>query len=84
MIEAERDSLLSVKEATTHHSLEMEKLLCRVTSLSKEKEELQKMVQALEEEKQLRTELGKKVEMVNFIFYLREYVRWGVKLLFLK
>ncbi|XP_051816800.1 centromere-associated protein E isoform X2 [Acanthochromis polyacanthus] len=56
---AERDSLLSEKEADIQTSTEeMEKLQCRVTSLSEERDQLQEILEGLrEEKKQLSAEL---------------------------
>lgn len=64
---AERDSLLSEKELSTQTSTEeMEKLLCRVTSVSEERDELQEILEGLRQEKQqLRAELEDRMQMVN-------------------
>ncbi|XP_078130438.1 centromere-associated protein E isoform X2 [Sander vitreus] len=63
-VRAERDSVLSERTADTH-SEEMEKLLCRVTSLSEERDQLQEILEGLRQEKnQLRTELEDRLEMV--------------------
>lgn len=70
---AERDSLLSEKELSTQTSTEeMEKLLCRVTSVSKERDELQEILEGLRQEKQqLQAELEDRVETVcNQSIYL--------------
>lgn len=66
--EAERESLYSEKEASYQSSTEeMEKLLCRVTSLSEERDQLLEALEGLsEEKKQLRAELEDKVEMVHW------------------
>ncbi|XP_049914416.1 centromere-associated protein E isoform X13 [Epinephelus moara] len=68
-IEAERDSLLSEKEASCQTSTEeMEKLLCRVTSLSEERDQLQEALEGLRQEKQqLRAELEDRMEMISGI-----------------
>ncbi|XP_035851107.1 centromere-associated protein E isoform X7 [Sander lucioperca] len=63
-VRAERDSVLSERTADTH-SEEMEKLLCRVTSLSEERDQLQEILEGLRQEKnQLRAELEDRMEMV--------------------
>ncbi|XP_019201319.1 centromere-associated protein E isoform X7 [Oreochromis niloticus] len=66
-VRAERDSLLSEKELSTQTSTEeMEKLLCRVTSVSKERDELQEILEGLRQEKQqLQAELEDRVETVQ-------------------
>ncbi|XP_041813994.1 centromere-associated protein E isoform X4 [Chelmon rostratus] len=66
-IEAERDSLLSEKEASCQRSAEeMEKLLCRVTTLSEERDQLQEILEGLRQEKQqLRAELEDRMEMMQ-------------------
>ncbi|XP_039455107.1 centromere-associated protein E isoform X4 [Oreochromis aureus] len=66
-VRAERDSLLSEKELSTQTSTEeMEKLLCRVTSVSKERDELQEILEGLREAKQqLQAELEDRVETVQ-------------------
>ncbi|XP_031597512.2 centromere-associated protein E isoform X2 [Oreochromis aureus] len=66
-VRAERDSLLSEKELSTQTSTEeMEKLLCRVTSVSKERDELQEILEGLRQEKQqLQAELEDRVEMLQ-------------------
>ncbi|CAI5685542.1 unnamed protein product [Oreochromis niloticus] len=66
-VRAERDSLLSEKELSTQTSTEeMEKLLCRVTSVSEEKDELQEILEGLRQEKQqLRAELEDRVETLQ-------------------
>ncbi|XP_049446555.1 centromere-associated protein E isoform X5 [Epinephelus fuscoguttatus] len=68
-IEAERDSLLSEKEASCQTSTEeMEKLLCRVTSLTEERDQLQETLEGLRQEKQqLRAELEDRMEMISGI-----------------
>ncbi|KAL7389120.1 hypothetical protein ABVT39_026772 [Epinephelus coioides] len=68
-IEAERDSLLSEKEASCQTSTEeMEKLLCRVTSLSEERDQLQEALEGLRREKQqLKAELEDRMEMISGI-----------------
>ncbi|XP_078030223.1 centromere-associated protein E isoform X9 [Epinephelus lanceolatus] len=68
-IEAERDSLLSEKEASCQTSTEeMEKLLCRVTSLTEERDQLQEILEGLRQEKQqLRAELEDRMEMISGI-----------------
>ncbi|XP_039882970.1 centromere-associated protein E isoform X7 [Simochromis diagramma] len=66
-VRAERDSLLSEKELSTQTSTEeMEKLLCRVTSVSEERDELQEILEGLRQEKQqLQAELEDRVEMLQ-------------------
>ncbi|XP_017280085.1 centromere-associated protein E isoform X2 [Kryptolebias marmoratus] len=66
-VEAERDSLLSEKEANHQiHTEEMEKLQCRVTSLSEERDRLQETLEGLkDEEKHLRAELEDKVQQLQ-------------------
>ncbi|XP_076613156.1 centromere-associated protein E [Chaetodon auriga] len=66
-IEAERDRLLSEKEASCQSSTEeMEKLLCRVTSVSEERDQLQEILEGLRQEKtQLRAELEDRMEMMQ-------------------
>ncbi|XP_049446554.1 centromere-associated protein E isoform X4 [Epinephelus fuscoguttatus] len=66
-IEAERDSLLSEKEASCQTSTEeMEKLLCRVTSLTEERDQLQEALEGLRQEKQqLRAELEDRMETMQ-------------------
>nr|XP_033505094.1 centromere-associated protein E isoform X1 [Epinephelus lanceolatus] len=68
-IEAERDSLLSEKEASCQTSTEeMEKLLCRVTSLTEERDQLQEILEGLRQEKQqFRAELEDRMEMISGI-----------------
>ncbi|XP_040921131.1 centromere-associated protein E isoform X3 [Toxotes jaculatrix] len=68
-IEAERDGLLSEKESSCQSSTEeMEKLLCRVTSLSEERDQLQEILEGLRQEKQqLRAELEDRMEMISAI-----------------
>ncbi len=62
---AERDSLLSESTADTH-SEEMEKLLCRVTSLSEERDQLQEILEGQrQEKKQLRAELQDRMETLQ-------------------
>ena len=62
---AERDSLLSERTADTH-SEEMEKLLCRVTSLGEERDQLQEIMEGLRQEKnQLRAELEDRMETMQ-------------------
>ncbi|XP_028460939.1 centromere-associated protein E isoform X5 [Perca flavescens] len=64
-VRAERDSLLSEKTADTH-SEEMEKLLCRVTSLSEERDQLQEIMEGLRQEKnQIRAELEDRMETMQ-------------------
>ncbi|XP_023132106.2 centromere-associated protein E isoform X2 [Amphiprion ocellaris] len=69
MIEAERDHLLSEKESNCRTSTEeMEKLLCRVTSLSEERDQLQGILEGLrQEKKQLSAELEERMEMISAI-----------------
>ncbi|XP_031179755.1 centromere-associated protein E isoform X10 [Sander lucioperca] len=66
-IEAERDSLLSEKEANCQTATEeMEKLLCRVKSLSEERDQLQEILEGLRQEKnQLRAELEDRMETMQ-------------------
>ena len=66
-IEAQRDGLLSERESSCQSSTEeMEKLLCRVTSLSEERDQLQETLEGLrQEKKQLRAELEDRMEMVK-------------------
>ncbi|XP_063758805.1 centromere-associated protein E isoform X2 [Eleginops maclovinus] len=60
---AERDALLSERTPDTQE--EMEKLQCRVTSLSEEREQLQEILEGLRQEKQqLRAQLEERMEMV--------------------
>ncbi|TMS01484.1 DNA repair protein RAD51-like protein B [Larimichthys crocea] len=63
-VEAERDNLLSEKEAGGQTSTEeMEKLLCRVTSLSEERDQLQEILEGLRQEKnELRAQLEDSME----------------------
>ncbi|XP_039638283.1 centromere-associated protein E isoform X4 [Perca fluviatilis] len=64
-VRAERDSLLSERTADTH-SEEMEKLLCRVTSLGEERDQLQEIMEGLRQEKnQLRAELEDRMETMQ-------------------
>ncbi|XP_070844021.1 centromere-associated protein E [Chaetodon trifascialis] len=67
IIEAERDRLLSEREANCQSSTEeMEKLLCRVTSVSEERDQLQEILEGLRQEKmQLRAELEDRMEMMQ-------------------
>ena len=65
---AERDGLLSEKEASCQTSTEeMEKLLSRVTSLSEERDQLQETLEGLRQEKQqLKAELEDRMEVVCY------------------
>ncbi|XP_036974716.1 centromere-associated protein E isoform X7 [Acanthopagrus latus] len=65
-VRAERDGLLSEKEASCQTSTEeMEKLLSRVTSLSEERDQLQETLEGLRQEKQqLKAELEDRMEVV--------------------
>ncbi|XP_029353023.1 centromere-associated protein E isoform X3 [Echeneis naucrates] len=65
--EAERDSLRAEKEDSTHSSIdELEKLLCRVTSLTQERDQLQETLEGLRQEKvQLRVEQDDKMEILH-------------------
>ncbi|XP_028460940.1 centromere-associated protein E isoform X6 [Perca flavescens] len=64
-VRAERDGLLSERTADTH-SEEMEKLLCRVTSLSEERDQLQEIMEGLRQEKnQIRAELEDRMETMQ-------------------
>ncbi|XP_039882947.1 centromere-associated protein E isoform X2 [Simochromis diagramma] len=67
MAEAEGARLLSEKELSSQTSTEeMEKLLCRVTSVSEERDELQEILEGLRQEKQqLRAELEDRMEMMT-------------------
>ncbi|XP_036974713.1 centromere-associated protein E isoform X4 [Acanthopagrus latus] len=66
-VEAERDGLLSEKEASRQTSTEeMEKLLSRVTSLSEERDQLQETLEGLRQEKQqLKAELEDRMETLQ-------------------
>ncbi|XP_008275454.1 centromere-associated protein E [Stegastes partitus] len=66
-VQAERDSLLSEKETNTKTSAEeMEKLLCRVMSLSEERDQLQEILEGLRlEKKQLSARLEDKMESLQ-------------------
>ena len=66
-VRAERDGLLSDRTADTQtHSEEMEKLLCRVTSLSEERDQLQETLEGLrQEKKQLRAELEDRMDTMQ-------------------
>ncbi|XP_030578140.1 centromere-associated protein E isoform X1 [Archocentrus centrarchus] len=66
-VEAERSHLLSERELHTQTSTEeVEKLLCRLTSLSEERDQLQEMLEGLRQEKQqLRAELEDRMDMVQ-------------------
>lgn len=63
----ERESLLFEKTVNTQTSTEeKEKLLCRVSSLSEERDQLQETLQVVRQEKnQLKAELEHKTEMVK-------------------
>lgn len=65
-VRAERESLLSERSTCSQSSTEeMEKLQCRVTSLSEERDQLQEILEGLRQEKQqLRAELEDRIEMV--------------------
>ncbi|XP_006796327.2 centromere-associated protein E [Neolamprologus brichardi] len=69
MAEAEGAQLLSEKELSTQTSTEeMEKLLCRVTSVSEERDELQEILEGLRQEKQqLQAELEDRMQMISAI-----------------
>ena len=64
-VRAERNAQFE-KEATCQTSTEeMEKLLCRVTSLTEERDQLQEILEGLRQEKnQLRAELEDRMDMV--------------------
>ncbi|XP_030578142.1 centromere-associated protein E isoform X3 [Archocentrus centrarchus] len=64
---AESERLLSESTANTQTSTEeVEKLLCRLTSLSEERDQLQEMLEGLRQEKQqLRAELEDRMDMVQ-------------------
>ncbi|XP_037606164.1 centromere-associated protein E isoform X12 [Sebastes umbrosus] len=66
-VRAERDSLSSERTAVTQtHREEMEKLLCRVTSVGEERDELQEILEGLRQEnKQLRAELEDRMETMQ-------------------
>ena len=66
-VEAERDGLLSEKEASCQTSTEeMEKLLSKVTSLSEERDQLQEALEGLRREKQqLKAELEDRIETLQ-------------------
>ncbi|XP_074471798.1 uncharacterized protein LOC141756161 isoform X1 [Sebastes fasciatus] len=66
-LSSERDSLSSERTADTQtHRAEMEKLLCRVTSVSEERDELQEILGGLRQEnKQLRAELEDRMETMQ-------------------
>lgn len=74
---AERDALLAEKEASLQTSTqEAEELLSRVTSVSRERDELQGALQGLRQEKeQLRAELEDRVEMLQTQVCARELSR---------
>uniref|UniRef100_A0A8C9Y709 Centromere-associated protein E n=1 Tax=Sander lucioperca TaxID=283035 RepID=A0A8C9Y709_SANLU len=88
-IEAERDSLLSEKEANCQTATEeMEKLLCRVKSLSEERDQLQEILEGLRQEKnQLRAELEDRMETmqtevcVQYFYKIEIWIRNCLKLL---
>ncbi|XP_039882963.1 centromere-associated protein E isoform X6 [Simochromis diagramma] len=69
MAEAEGARLLSEKELSSQTSTEeMEKLLCRVTSVSEERDELQEILKGLRQEKQqLQAELEDRMQMISAI-----------------
>ncbi|XP_067427601.1 centromere-associated protein E isoform X5 [Thunnus thynnus] len=66
-VEAERNSLLSEKEASCQTSTEeMKELLCRVTSLTEERDQLQEILEGLRQEKnQLKAELEDRMDMMS-------------------
>ncbi|XP_037606170.1 centromere-associated protein E isoform X17 [Sebastes umbrosus] len=66
-VRAERDSLSSERTADTQtHREEMEKLLCRVTSVSEERDELQEILEGLRQEnKQLRADMEDRMETMQ-------------------
>ncbi|KAG7508110.1 centromere-associated E isoform X3 [Solea senegalensis] len=69
---AERDTLLFEKENGCQLSSEKENLLCRVMSLSEERDQLQETLHTLRQEKQqLRAELEDKIEMMQCDFQLQ-------------
>uniref|UniRef100_A0A8C2ZTY0 Centromere-associated protein E n=1 Tax=Cyclopterus lumpus TaxID=8103 RepID=A0A8C2ZTY0_CYCLU len=70
LVEAERDALLSEKDAGCRASREeTERLQSRVTSLSEERDQLQETLEALRQEKrQLRAELEDRMETVMLYF----------------
>lgn len=73
---AERDALLLEKEASSQkHTEEMEKLLCRVTSFTEERDQLQETLETLrEEKKQIHAELEDKIQTVSlqcFFFFAK-------------
>ncbi|CAB1435126.1 unnamed protein product [Pleuronectes platessa] len=64
--EREQDSLLCEKEASFQSSSEEEKLICRVTSLCEERDQMQETLQELRQEKQqLKAELEDKMETLQ-------------------
>ena len=72
LVEAERDRLLSEKDASCRTSTEeTERLQSRATSLSEERDQLQEALEGLRQEKrQLRAELEEHMETVRFILVL--------------
>ncbi|XP_044232862.1 centromere-associated protein E isoform X5 [Thunnus albacares] len=66
-VEAERNSLLSEKEASCQTSTEeMKDLLCRVTSLTEERDQLQEILEGLRQEKnQLKAELEDRMDTMS-------------------
>ncbi|XP_034384090.1 centromere-associated protein E isoform X1 [Cyclopterus lumpus] len=69
LVEAERDALLSEKDAGCRASREeTERLQSRVTSLSEERDQLQETLEALRQEKrQLRAELEDRMETISVV-----------------
>lgn len=67
LLEAERDGLLSEKDSILQTSTEeTEKLLCRVTSLSEERDQLLETLEGVRgEERQLRAQLEDKMETMQ-------------------
>ncbi|XP_077949667.1 centromere-associated protein E isoform X3 [Gasterosteus aculeatus] len=67
LVEAERDGLLSEKDSILQTSTEeTEKLLCRVTSLSEERDQLLETLEGIRgEERQLRAQLEDKMETMQ-------------------
>ncbi|TWW75195.1 E Centromere protein [Takifugu flavidus] len=68
--QSERDALMLEKDSRTHtYTEEKEELHRNLVTLSKDREELQEMVEMLRQEKQqLRTELEDRMEMMQFEF----------------
>ncbi|XP_047439453.1 LOW QUALITY PROTEIN: centromere-associated protein E-like [Mugil cephalus] len=66
IVEAERNRLLSEKTSCQSSTEDMEKLLCRVTSVTEERDQLQEIVEGMSlEKKQLRAELEDRVAVLQ-------------------